>query len=100
MQVDSSGDVILAVTRDVSAVGVSMVAAAEPDVGSSATVTLQLPNDEKRELTGTIVRVEPNETDGDGLWRYRVAVAFEEEVEALGPVLERVSADPKLSPSS
>lgn len=91
MQLSSEGDVILAVTRDVSAAGVAMVAAARPEVGAEAKVTIQLPDDAQRELRGAIVRVEPNESDEQGLWRYRVAIAFEEAVPELEPVLERLA---------
>ena len=36
------------------------------------------------------MRVEVNEEDPDGLWRYRLAIRFDEEVPELEPVLERL----------
>ena len=62
-------------------------------------LTLALPGHEPRELEGTIVRVEDNTLDPDGLWRHRVAVAFDERVEALESVLEEVSRASQPPPS-
>ena len=87
----ADGDVVLSITRDVSASGVLVVAAAELKVGSNVEVTLAVPNEgRERIIQGTIVRVEPNEADADGLWRHKVAVAFSEKVEQLDGVLEEL----------
>ncbi|MBX3246411.1 MAG: PilZ domain-containing protein [Myxococcales bacterium] len=102
MQLTNDGDSILAISRDVSEVGVLVVAAAAPEVGARVSLTMQLPDDEAgaRELEGTIVRVEPNEQDAEGLWRHRVAVALDARVEGLEALLERVSRSSQPPPAS
>lgn len=88
---EAEGDVVMSISRDVSASGVLVVAAAELKVGSSVEVTLAVPNEgTERVIKGTIVRVEPNAADAEGLWRHKVAVAFEENVEQLEGVLEEL----------
>jgi hypothetical protein len=93
MQMATEGDVIMGISRNLSEAGVMMVAAAEPEVGAVVTMTIVIPNDEagEREIRGTIVRVEPNVADQEGLWRHRVAVAFEDRIEGLEPLLDEVS---------
>lgn len=93
MKLSSEGDVILGITRDVSEVGVLLVSAAEPKEGASVELTLSFPNDEQGErvVKGTIVRVHENAQDQEGLWRYRVAVEFEERIDELEPFLEELS---------
>ena len=93
MQMATNGDVIMGISRDLSEVGVMMVAAARPDVGATVKMTITIPGDpiEEREVTGTIVRVEDNTADQEGLWRHKVAVAFEERIASLDPLLEEVS---------
>ena len=93
MQLEASGDVILGISRDVSAVGVLVVTAAAPTEGATVKVTMTLPGDGEgtREIEGTIVRVADNEADGEGIWRHKAAVAFEEHVEGFESLLEEVS---------
>lgn len=93
MKLSSEGDVILGITRDVSEVGVLLVSAAEPKEGATVELTLTFPNDEQGErvVKGKIVRVKENEQDQEGLWRFRVAVEFDERVEQLEPFLEDLS---------
>ena len=93
MKIDGSGESIIGISRDVSAVGVLMVTAAEPQPGASVRVVMSLPDDDEgqRELAGHIVRVEANPDDPDGLWRHRVAIEFDETVAELEPLLEAVS---------
>jgi hypothetical protein len=91
MQIARDGEVILAISRDVSEVGVLVVAAAAPSVGAQVAITMQLPGDAARTVEGTIVRVDPNPADPDGLWRHRVAVELTERVDGLESVLEEVS---------
>lgn len=91
IRMEAEGDVVMSISRDVSASGVLVVAAAELKVGSNVEVTLAVPNEgTERVIKGTIVRVEPNAADAEGLWRHKVAVAFEEKVEQLEGVLEEL----------
>jgi hypothetical protein len=91
MQIARDGEVILAISRDVSEVGVLLVAAAAPSLGAKVTLTMQLPGDAARTIDGTIVRVDPNTADLEGLWRHRVAVELSERVDGLEPLLEEIS---------
>jgi hypothetical protein len=93
LQISGEGEVIIGISRDISATGVMMVAAAEPVIGERVVVMLRLPGDElpEREMIGTIVRVEDNEEDSEGLWRHRVAVSFTEAIDDLEPLLADVS---------
>lgn len=98
ISIEADGDVVISITRDVSASGVLVVAAAELTLGSTVQVTLSVPGDESSErcVAGTIVRVTDNDADADGLWRHKVAVAFDEEIEQLVPVLEQLERNSQI----
>ena len=93
MKMDTAGDVIMGISRNLSEVGVMMVAAAEPEPGAKVTMTMSIPGDElsERQVTGTIVRVSDNDADTEGLWKHKVAVAFDERLEELDGLLEEVA---------
>lgn len=92
IQVEAGSDVnMLAVSRNISLSGVLVIVGAKLDEGARVTLTIAVPTEnEERELAGEIVRVEVNEEDPDGLWRYRLAIRFDEPVPDLEPVLERL----------
>lgn len=93
VQVESGGDVrMLAVSRNISWSGVLVIVGASLDVGECVQLTVQVPGTDDREISGEIVRCEVNEEDPDGLWRYRLAIRFEEEVPDLEPIFERLDA--------
>ena len=84
----------LAVTHDVSPTGVMMVAASTLELGAPVSITFQIPpaGQTEHHVTGRVVRVEPNESDPQGIWPYRIAVAFDgeaPELEALVDTLMR-----------
>lgn len=83
---DGSGPRIT-VSRDVSPRGILLSAASELTPGAKVFVTFRVLPDEKteRRVEGTVVRVEPNREDPDGLWPVRLAVEFDERI----PELER-----------
>ncbi|MBO6934724.1 MAG: PilZ domain-containing protein [Deltaproteobacteria bacterium] len=93
MQMDTSGDVIMGISRDLSEVGVMMVAAAKPEPGAKVTMTMSIPGDEvsERKVTGTIVRVSDNDADSEGLWKHKVAVEFDERIDELDELLVEVA---------
>lgn len=93
MKLDTSGDVIMGISRDLSEVGVMMVAAAEPKPGAKVTMTMTIPGDEieKRQVSGTVVRIQDNDADTGGLWQHKVAVEFDERLEELDELLEVVA---------
>ncbi len=87
----------VAVTYDASDKGVLLLAAVALEVGAELTLTFevpghagghpQAPGDRPHERTarGRVVRAGPNHEDPHGHWPYRIAVALDEVVEALGP---------------
>lgn len=94
VQVENGPDVrMLAVSRNISWSGALMIAGASLEIGEKVSLTLQMPGSaDERKLDGEIVRVEENEEDPDGLWRYRIAVRFEEPVADLEPAFEQLEA--------
>jgi len=92
IQVEAGSDIqMLAVSQNISFSGVLVAVGAKLDEGARVTLTLEIPTEDRaRELGGEIVRVEVNEEDPDGLWRYRLAIRFDEDVPELEPVLERL----------
>lgn len=91
LQLNSEGDSIIGISRDISERGVAMVVAAAPTVGASVKVHLSLPGEEERVVQGKVLRVEENAADAEGLWRHRVAIEFDEPVEALAEALEEIA---------
>ena len=84
---------MLAVSRNISWSGALMIAGASVEVGEEVDLTLQLPGSaEERNLKGEVIRVEANDEDPDGLWRYRLAVRFAEPVPDLEPAFEALEA--------
>lgn len=94
VQVQNGPEVqMLAVSRNISWSGALMIAGASLELGEKVHLTLQMPGSaDERRLDGEIVRVEENEEDPDGLWRYRIAVRFEQPVPDLEPAFEQLEA--------
>lgn len=83
------GGATIAVSHNVSKSGMLMATAERLEEGAPVKARFQVPpNDEEHELHGHVVRFEQNEHDPDGLWPYRVAVAFSEVHPELEPLLE------------
>jgi hypothetical protein len=85
LQLEAGSDTrMLAVSRNISWSGALMIAGADMAVGEKVKLRLQIPGTTvDRTLSGEIVRTEANEEDPDGLWRYRIAVKFDEDVPEL-----------------
>ncbi len=81
---------MLAVSRNISASGVLVVVGATLEVGGRVELKLQVPGEDDEELSGEIVRVEVNAEDPDGLWRYQLAIRFDQPVPQLIPAFERL----------
>ena len=81
----------MAVNHNIGAGGMLVALSTELDVGKEVTVTFRLPPDgtQERRLTGQIIRIEKNEADPDGVWPFRMAVAFTEIANDLIPLLEK-----------
>jgi hypothetical protein len=80
----------LAVTYDISDKGVLMLAAEGVPVGARVTATFDVPGEPPivRTVTGAVVRAELNKDDPHGLWPHRIAVVFEEPMEAFRSEIE------------
>lgn len=80
----------LAVSHNVSRSGMLVATAQALEHGAPVKARFQVPPDDtEHELTGRVVRWEDNARDPDGLWPYRVAVAFEQVHPELEPLLEK-----------
>lgn len=73
---------VVAVSHDASAGGLLLSTAQPLDVGMTVAVTFRVPPDAPTERTvaGTVVRVEANKDDPDGLWPYRVGISFSDPI--------------------
>lgn len=90
-----SGETIhgpIAVSRDLSEKGILVASTDKPEVGADVKVTFRLPGKDKTQYTveGVIVRVERNREDPKGLWRYQIAVQFDEPRPEFESTLERL----------
>ena len=80
----------MAVNHNIGAGGMLIAVSAELKVESRVKVTFRLPPDgrEERSMNGQILRIEKNLEDPEGVWPYRIAVAFDEIDPTLEPLLE------------
>ncbi len=83
-------------THNVAAGGMLIAAPSALEPGDRVKVTFVVPPDGgEHSLDGQVVRVEPNPEDPEGTWPHRIALEFDEVVEALEPLLraaqERIS---------
>lgn len=88
----------LAVSRDASEVGIRISAATKIEVGERVTLAFSVPpNGAEQRVEGTILRMEPNTDDPNGLWPFRVTIGFDGPVpgleELLKDGLERTKVD-------
>jgi hypothetical protein len=77
----------IAISYDVSSGGLLMACPGKLEAGAAVTVKFRIDaSAPEQEVRGKVVRVEKNQNDEDGPWRWRIAVEFEQpvpEVEAL-----------------
>jgi hypothetical protein len=86
------GEWRLVVARNVSVSGALVVSVIDWTIGSTVTVRFTPPGEaQMRELTGTVVRAEHNDEDSEGVWKHRLAIAFDRTIPELEDVLERVA---------
>jgi hypothetical protein len=83
----------MAFNQNISAGGMLVAVSARLEVDAKVTVRFQIPPNVAHEhvVEGRVLRIEPNAEDPDGIWPYRIAVAFEAVDEALVPYLERAA---------
>lgn len=79
----------LGVSRDASEVAIRISAASKIDVGERVTVAFAVPPDgTEQRVEGTILRMEPNSDDPNGLWPFRVTIGFDGPVPGLEQLLK------------
>lgn len=83
----------MAVNHDISAGGMLMALSAKLRDGEAVTVRFRVPPDspDEHEVQGKVIRIEDNADDPDGMWPYRMAVAFDDVDDALIPYLEQAA---------
>lgn len=93
MRVRWAEEEVFAVTYDASDKGVLMLTTRAIDVGERVAVTFEVPGPPRAVRTGAgrVVRSAPNVDDPHGLWPHRVAVAFDEAMEAFGAELRALA---------
>lgn len=84
----------MAVNHNISAGGMLIALSARLEVDSEVEIRFSVPTaaQSERVMRGKVVRIEDNADDPDGLWPYRMAVAFEDADPDLIPILERATA--------
>ncbi|MFI5305707.1 MAG: PilZ domain-containing protein [Polyangiales bacterium] len=80
----------IAVNRNISATGMLVGLSTRLEVGAAVELRFSVPaaTEPERILRGKVVRIEPNTEDPDGMFPYRMAVAFDDPDPALIPSLE------------
>jgi hypothetical protein len=70
----------MAVNHDISAGGMLIALSARLEVGASVEVRFSVPTAPQGErlMKGRVVRIEQNAEDPDGMWPYRMAIAFDD----------------------
>lgn len=80
----------LGVAHDASRAAVRVSAARPLTPGERVQVTLSVVGAEKDQVVdGTILRLEPNSDDPEGLWPYRITICFDEPIPELEPLLQQ-----------
>ncbi|MDD9939142.1 MAG: PilZ domain-containing protein [Myxococcales bacterium] len=84
----------MAVNHDISAGGMLMALSARLREGEHVKITFRVPPDSPAEhvVEGRVVRIEENTEDPEGMWPYRIAVAFDDVDDALIPYLEQAAS--------
>lgn len=94
VQVDTAElEEALAVNHNIGAGGMLIALSAELKADQKVKVTFRIPphDSQERIVEGMIIRVEKNLDDPDGMWPFRIAVAFDEIAQDLVPLLEKAA---------
>jgi Tfp pilus assembly protein PilZ len=82
----------LGVVHNASRRGMLMMATMPFEVGDQLELSIQNPKtSETVVIPGKVVRVGPNQGDPDGMWRYAVALEFDEPQDALEQLVRELS---------
>lgn len=82
---------VLAVAKDASQSGIAISAPSGFEEGARVTLTFRVPPDsgDERTVDGAVVRHERNPDDPDGLWPWRIGIAFESPLPELEDLLAK-----------
>lgn len=79
----------LGVAHDASSAAVRVSAARKLSPGERVKVTLSVVGaDHEQVAEGSILRLEPNSDDPEGLWPFRITICFDEPLAELEPLLQ------------
>lgn len=90
----------IAVSRNISSVGLLMATATKLELGAPVTLRFRMApaGPPEHVVPGTIVRFLSNEEDPDGLWPHKVAVEFDEPDPKLESILLSIGAESEEPP--
>jgi len=85
----------VAITHDVSDVGMLVLSRSAPQVGRRLSLRFALPPETGQpfEIAATVLRSSANDDDPQGLWPYKLALAFDVARTDLEPLLLRIHAE-------
>ncbi len=80
----------LGVAHDASKAAIRVSAARQLTPGERVKVTFTIVGvqDVEHVIEGTILRMEPNSDDPEGLWPFRITICFDEPIPELEPLLQ------------
>jgi hypothetical protein len=83
----------MAINHNMGPGGMLIASSAELAAGTEVTCSFVVPSSSKQQqIKGHVIRVEKNADDPDGMWPYRIALAFDEVEDDLVPLLEQAAA--------
>jgi hypothetical protein len=81
---------LLAVCRDASPGGLMISSAATIEVGAKVKATFRVtPESKEHVIAGSILRIETNRDDPQGMWPHRIAIEFDAVVADIEPILQQ-----------
>lgn len=83
----------MAINHNMGPGGMLLASSAELAAGTEITCSFVVPSSTtQHQIKGHVIRVERNADDPDGMWPYRIALAFDDVVDELVPLLEQAAA--------
>lgn len=83
----------MAINHNMGPGGMLVASSAELAAGTEVTCSFVVPTTkEQRQIKGHVIRVEKNAEDPDGMWPFRIALAFDTVADDLVPLLEQAAA--------
>lgn len=83
----------MAINHNMGPGGMLLASSAELQPGTEVKCSFVVPTSTaQHEMKGRVIRVEKNADDPDGMWPFRIAIAFDEVAPDLVTLLEQASA--------